>query len=143
MCCVRSTKIGFFDSGIGGVTVLRQCVKQVPNFDYIYYSDSINNPYGDKSSNELLEIVEKVVVELINYGCYVIVIACNTASSICVDYLRMRYPDIKFVAIVPAIKLMYDNYDGIGTLVMATKGTIDSRKFNDLFIKYSSYAYLC
>lgn len=77
------TKIGFLDSGIGGVTVLRECIKLLDDFSYIYYSDSINNPYGDKDKNELIKIIDNIVVELIDRGCYVIVIACNTASSVC------------------------------------------------------------
>jgi glutamate racemase len=132
------TKIGFFDSGIGGVTVLKECIKLLNDFSYIYYSDSINNPYGDKSKKELLKIVDNIVINLIDMGCYVIVIACNTASSVCVDYLRDKYKDIRFIAIVPAIKLMYDNDDGNGTLVMATKGTMDSDKFHELYAKYSN-----
>lgn len=132
------TKIGFFDSGIGGVTVLKECIKLLNDFSYIYYSDSINNPYGDKSKEELLKIVDDIVIKLIDMGCYVIVIACNTASSVCVDYLRDKYKDIRFIAIVPAIKLMYDNDDGNGTLVMVTKGTMDSDKFHELCDKYSN-----
>ena len=132
------TKIGFFDSGIGGVTVLKECIKLLGDFSYVYYSDSINNPYGDKSREELLKIVDDVVLKLINMGCRVIVIACNTASSVCVDYLRGKYPNINFIAIVPAIKLMYDNDDDNGTLVMSTRGTMDSEKFHELYDKYSN-----
>ena len=132
------TKIGFFDSGIGGVTVLKECIKLNSNFEYIYYSDSANNPYGDKSYDELISIVDKIVVKLINMGCLVIVIACNTASGICVKYLRDKYKDIKFVAIEPAIKLVYDKGNGEGTLIMATRGTIDSDKFHELYDKYGT-----
>lgn len=132
------TKIGFLDSGIGGVTVLKECIKLLDNFSYIYYSDSINNPYGDKDSNELIKIVDGIVVDLIKNGCYVIVLACNTASSICVDYLRKKYSNVKFIAIVPAIKLAYDRGNGANTLIMATKGTMDSKKFYDLYNQYSN-----
>ena len=58
---MKSTKIGFFDSGIGGVTVLRECIKLVSDFSYIYYSDSVNNPYGDKSRDEVLGIASNIV----------------------------------------------------------------------------------
>lgn len=132
---MKSTKIGFFDSGIGGVTVLKECVKQVPNFEYIYYSDSLNNPYGDKSKEEVLEIASNIVNYLIDKGCNIIVIACNTASAICVEYLRRNYPDIWFVAIEPAVKCAYDNLED-NTLIMATRGTMDSEKFHTLYDKY-------
>ena len=83
--------IGIFDSGIGGVTVLKEILKVLPNENYIYYSDSKNNPYGDKSDNEILEICDNIVKYLINRDCKVIVIACNTASAKAVTYLRNKY----------------------------------------------------
>lgn len=132
------TKIGFLDSGIGGVTVLKECIKLIPNFHYIYYSDSFNNPYGDKSNENVIRIVDDVVIKLIDKGCLIIVIACNTASCICVDYLRNKYKDISFIAIEPAIKLACDNEKSNNTLIMATKGTIDSDKFHILYDKYNN-----
>lgn len=138
----NSMKIGFFDSGIGGVTVLNDCVKLVNNFQYIYYSDSFNNPYGDKSKEKLFEIVDDVVTKLIDEGCRIIVIACNTASCVCSDYLRNKYKDIIFIAIEPAVKLVYDNGDGDNTLIMVTKGTRDSDKFHELYGKYNNNFYL-
>ena len=129
------TKIGVIDSGIGGVTVLKECIKSVPDFEYLYYSDSIHNPYGDKSGDEVIEITKNIVDELISRGCRIIIIACNTASAIAVQYLRSNYSDIQFIAIEPAIKLVYDcSLDG--TLIMATKGTMDSEKFKNLYDKY-------
>lgn len=133
---MKKTKIGVFDSGIGGITVLRECMKKNPDFEYLYYSDSLHNPYGDKPKEEVLGIVSKIVSHLIDEGCYIIVIACNTASAICVEYLREKYPDIWFVAIEPAIKCAYDFEDKSGTLIMATKGTMDSEKFHLLYDKY-------
>jgi len=95
--------IGVFDSGIGGVTVLKEILKLLPNYQYVYYSDSINNPYGDKSKDELLVITKDIVQLLIDKGCKVIVIACNTASAICKDFLRENF-DIPIIAIEPAVK---------------------------------------
>lgn len=129
------TKIGFFDSGIGGVTVLRECIKVLSNFSYIYYSDSKNNPYGDKPREVIFGIASSIVEYLINEGCDIIVIACNTASAICVEHLRRCYPDVIFVAIEPAVKCAYDNFEE-NTLVMATKGTMDSERFHTLYNKY-------
>lgn len=133
---MKKTKIGVFDSGIGGVTVLKECIRENPNFEYLYYSDSVHNPYGDKTKEEVLDIASDIVSYLIKEGCFIIVIACNTASAIAVTYLRETYPDIHFIAIEPAIKCAYDCKDEDGTLVMATRGTMDSEKFLTLYNKY-------
>lgn len=131
--------IGIFDSGIGGVTVLKEIIKVLPKENYIYYSDSKNNPYGDKSDNEILEICDNIVKYLINRDCKVIVIACNTASAKAVTYLRNKYKSIPFIAIEPAYKMVHDFAYNEQTLVMATKGTIESEKFNILYNKYNNH----
>lgn len=130
--------IGILDSGIGGVTVLREIIKLFPKGHFIYYSDSINNPYGDKSNEEIYYIVKNRVLYFVNRGCKSIVLACNTASCICVKRLREEFPDILFIAIEPAYKMVHD-YNPCGkTLVMATKGTLDSEKFLALYHKYDN-----
>lgn len=131
-----NTKIGVFDSGIGGITVLKECIKKCPNFSYIYYSDSKNNPYGEKNESELISIVDNIVTKLIAMGCKIIVIACNTASGVCVNYLRDKYKDIIFIAIEPAIKVSYDKNVKGATLVMATKATLNSDKFSNLYSRF-------
>lgn len=131
--------IGVFDSGIGGVTVLKEVVKVLPQENYIYYSDSKNNPYGDKTNEEILEICDNIVQFFIKKGCKAIVIACNTASSRAVKYLRGKYPEIPFIAIEPAYKMVHDYSYDQPTLVMATKGTIESEKFNLLYHKYDNH----
>ena len=130
--------IGVLDSGIGGVTVLREILKQNIHAKFIYYSDSKNNPYGDKSSDEVYSIVKWVVDYLLDMGCVAIVLACNTASAICVKRLREAYPDTLFIAIEPAYKMVHDYNPKGKTLVMATEGTIKSEKFLTLFNKYDN-----
>ena len=130
--------IGILDSGIGGVTVLREILKQNIHAKFIYYSDSKNNPYGDKSEDEVYSIVKTIVDYLLDKGCVVIVLACNTASTICVKRLREEYPDILFIAIEPAYKMVHDYNPKGKTLVMATEGTINSEKFLTLFNKYDN-----
>ena len=129
----RTNKIGVFDSGIGGATVLTELVKVLPNEDYIYYSDSKNNPYGDKTQKEIIEICDNIVQFFIQKNCKAIVIACNTASAEAVTYLRKKYKTIPFIAIEPAYKMVYDYAYDEATLVMATKGTIDLlyKKYNN------------
>ena len=130
--------IGILDSGIGGVTVLREILKQNIHAKFIYYSDSKNNPYGDKSSDEVYSIVKTIVDYLLDKGCVAIVLACNTASAICVKRLREEYPDTLFIAIEPAYKMVHDYNPKGKTLVMATEGTIKSEKFLTLFNKYDN-----
>lgn len=135
----RNEAVGIFDSGIGGVTVLKEILKVLPNEKYIYYSDSKNNPYGDKSDKQINEMCDNIVKFLIKEKCKVIVIACNTASAKAVQYLRERYKNIPFIAIEPAYKMVYDYAYNEPTLVMATKGTIESEKFNFLYHKYDNH----
>lgn len=129
--------IGIFDSGIGGITIFRKIIKKLPNCNYIYYSDSANNPYGDKNKEELIKCVNNVISFLINNNCKIIVIACNTASTI-VNHFRKKYSNIIFIATEPAYKMVYDNNYNGKTLVMATKGTIESEKFLKLYHKYDN-----
>lgn len=130
--------IGIFDSGIGGVTVLRELLKVLPKEDYLYYSDSYHNPYGDKDTSSLIQIVDEVVSYLLQNGCKIIVIACNTASSVCKDYLRGKY-SVPIIAIEPAYKMVYDYARSYETLVMATKATIESKHFLELYQKYDNH----
>ena len=104
----KNKAIGIFDSGIGGVTVLKEILKILPNENYIYYSDSRNNPYGDKSDKQINELCENIVELFIKQKCKAIVIACNTASAKSAQYLRDKYQDIPFIAIEPAYKMVYD-----------------------------------
>lgn len=128
-------KIGMFDSGIGGLTILKELKKLLPNEDYIYYADSKNNPYGEKSDAELMKIVTNIVDYLISRDVKIIVIACNTATTRCIKRLRMMYPDIPFVGTEPAIKVACDN-NYKNTLVMATPGTIKAERTHELVKNY-------
>lgn len=135
----KKKNIGVFDSGIGGVTVLKEIVKILPNENYIYYSDSSNNPYGDKSDKEIICICDNIVKFLLEKDCKAIVIACNTATAKAADFLRKKYYDIPIIAIEPAYKMVYDYNYNEPTLVMATKGTLESERFKLLYRKYDNY----
>lgn len=124
-------KIGVFDSGIGGLTVLNEVRKLLPEYDYIYYGDSKNNPYGNKTEDELFSIVVEIVEFLIMKGCKVIIIACNTATTRCRGKLMKKYPDIIFIGVVPAIKVACDN-DCKNILVLATPSTISSDRVSEI-----------
>ncbi len=136
---MASSPIGIFDSGIGGVTVLREIINLLPNEKFIYFSDSKNNPYGDKKDSEIKTRCDEITKFLLEKGCKSIVIACNTASARAASFLREKYKDIPIIAIEPAYKMVYDYAYEKTTLVMATKGTIESEKFNLLYHKYNNY----
>lgn len=119
-------KIGILDSGIGGLTTLKEIRKLLPNENYIYYADTKNNPYGEKSDVELFIIVSDIVDKLLKEKVKIIVIACNTATTRCITKLREKYK-IDFVGTEPAIKVSCDN-NYKNTIVMATPGTIDSER---------------
>lgn len=105
----------------------------------MYYSDSKNNPYGDKSDEEIQQLCDNIVQHFMQEKCKAIVIACNTASSKAANLLRKKYSQIPFVAIEPAYKMVYDYAYEKPTLVMATEGTIHSEKFNLLLKKYNNH----
>jgi len=124
-------KIGAFDSGIGGTTILAAVQKLLPYEEYKYIADSKNCPYGEKSDDELKRIVTKNVEELKSWGAKIIIIACNTATTKCINYLREEYPEIRFVGTEPAIKLAAKS-NAKNILVMATPGTIASERTKSL-----------
>ena len=124
-------KIGVFDSGKGGTTILETIQKILPNEEYKYIGDSENCPYGEKSNEELMIIVRKIVDELKDWGAQIIVIACNTATTRCISKLREIYPDVKFVGTEPAIKLATTT-NAKRILVMATPGTVESERLHNL-----------
>ena len=127
-------KIGVFDSGIGGTTVLAALQELLPNEDYHYIADSENCPYGEKSDEELCRIVTANVEKLKAWGAKIIVVACNTATTRCIGYLRQQYPEIIFIGTEPAIKLAAQT-DAKNILVLATPGTIASERTKSLLEK--------
>jgi glutamate racemase len=132
----KNRPIGFFDSGVGGLSVMKEAIKIMPNENYIYFGDSINAPYGTKSVDEVKELTFKAVEFLLNKGVKGIAIACNTATSAAVAALRIAYPDLPLVGIEPALKPAVElNKDG-SILIMATSMTLKEKKFNNLMNKY-------
>ena len=121
-------RIGIFDSGIGGLNVLKELVKKYPNNHYIYYGDTKNVPYGNKSLKELLELSSNIIDYLILKDVDMIIIACGTISSNCYKILKDKY-DIKLYDIIsPTISYINEsNYQNIG--LIATNRTIESKIF--------------
>ena len=123
--------IGFFDSGLGGLTIFKEAIA---NFkaNYIYLGDIKNAPYGIKSKEEVKEYIFKNIEHLITKGCKIIVIACNTATSIAVKELREKYPDICFIGTEPAVKPAILLNANKKVLVMATSLTLKEEKLQSL-----------
>ena len=136
----KDQPIGFMDSGLGGISVLREAVKLMPSEDYIYYGDSKNAPYGVKSQEEIRRLTFHVVDELLERGIKGLAVACNTATSAAVKLLRVKYPELPIVGIEPAIKPAVENSKGGRILVLATPMTIKQEKFRQLLSKYAAKA---
>lgn len=136
----KDLPIGFLDSGVGGLSVMREAIKIMPNEDYIYFGDSKNAPYGVKTTKEIRDLTFNVVEFLIEKGIKGLVVACNTATSAAVSELRRVYPDMPLVGIEPAIKPAVELNKKGKILIMATPMTIKQEKFNLLLNKYKERA---
>ncbi len=125
-------KIGVFDSGVGGLTVLKQAVEAFPSAHYIYFADTENVPYGTKSKKEIKKLVLDAVEFLVDKKIDLLIIACNTATSIAVKTLRKKYA-FPIIGMEPAVKpavLLQQKKNKI--LVCATKLTLKEKKLKDL-----------
>lgn len=133
--------IAVFDSGVGGISVLRELVKIMPEEDYLYFGDSANAPYGTKTLDEVRELTCKHARRLLfEEGAKGIVVACNTATSAAVRKLREMYPDTPIVGIEPAVKPAVMCKEHPRVLVMATPMTIREEKFRRLMARYEDQA---
>ena len=135
----RHAPVGVFDSGSGGISVLREAVRLLPREDFIYYGDSKNAPYGTKSKDEVLHLAQNAADFLLNRGAKAIVIACNTATACAARELRSML-SVPIIGMEPALKpasMLRKN--GI-VLVMATPGTLESEKYADLYERYGQNA---
>ncbi|MFK7834350.1 MAG: glutamate racemase [Winogradskyella sp.] len=121
--------IGIFDSGIGGTSILKEIHALLPNEHCIYLADSKNAPYGSKSKDAILQLSIKNTELLLAKGCKIIVVACNTATTNAIDYLRENYA-IPFIGIEPAIKPAALNTQTKAVGILATKGTLSSQLFH-------------
>lgn len=116
--------IGVFDSGVGGISVLRELKNKMQNENFIYYGDSANAPYGERTLSNICELSEKASEKLIEKNVKCIIIACNTATSAALEYLTEKFPDMKFIGIEPAVRWACDTLDNPHVLTFATNFTI-------------------
>lgn len=121
-------KIGLFDSGVGGLTILKRMIERHPNHHYIYYGDSLNLPYGSKTKEELHVLANNNIEFLINHGAELIIVACGTVSSNIDDDFKNKYSVPIIDIVTPASNYINDNeYSKVG--IIATQMTINSQAF--------------
>jgi len=133
---VSTKPIGIFDSGVGGTSIWKEINNILPNEHTIYLADSYNAPYGPKGKQRIKELCIKNTKLLLDKNCKLIVVACNTATTNAIDYLRSNY-NIPFIGIEPAIKpaALQTQTKAIG--ILATKGTLASELFHNTTNLYS------
>ena len=133
--------IGVFDSGLGGISVLRAILDVLPNENYIFYGDSAHAPYGDKTKQEICEISCDIAERMIAEGAKAVVIACNTATSAAAATLRENYPETAIVGLEPALKPAVEaGTDKQTILVMATQATLSLEKYRVLYERFADEA---
>lgn len=128
--------IAVFDSGVGGISVMRHLVKLLPGERFLYYGDSANAPYGIRAKEEVRDLTFRAAEKLMKKGLKALVVACNTATSAAIDELRQAYPDLIVIGIEPAIKMAVDQFPGGNIGVMATPMTLREEKLSHLLCRY-------
>ncbi len=129
--------IGFFDSGLGGLTSVQELHEKLPNEKVLYFGDTARTPYGSKSPETIKEFAGQIVDYLISKDVKLVIIACNTVTAMALDSLRAKYPDVPIYGVVgPTVrKVISDGCDKVG--IIATKATISS----DVYSKKLQYCY--
>ena len=133
---MKENPIGLFDSGIGGITIYDEIHKLLPNENIIYLADSKNSPYGGKSKEKIIEYSVKNTEFLLKKGCKIIIVACNTASTNAVKYLRENY-NVPIIRVQPAIKPAALNSKTKNVGILATNGTLQSELLYETSQKFA------
>ena len=126
---LRELPIGVFDSGVGGISVLRELVRIMPGEDYFFFGDSANAPYGTKSAEQIKALTLRHAAYMYEKGIKALVVACNTATSAAIIPLREVYTTIPVIGIEPAIRPAVMVSEHPRVLVLATPGTVRGEKF--------------
>ena len=134
----RQDYIAVFDSGLGGLSVLRHLRRRMPGERFLYYGDSAHAPYGVRSRAEVEALTLSTAERLMSRGLKALVVACNTATSAAIEPLRAKYPNLIVVGIEPALKLAVDRFPGGRIGVMATPVTLREEKFCHLLTRYAA-----
>lgn len=130
--------IGVFDSGVGGLSVLRALRRTLPTAPLHYVADSAYAPYGDRPAREVIERCERLVTYLVDAGAQLLVVACNTATTSAIGALRTQWPHTAFVGVEPGVKPAVDRTRNGRIGVMATQRTIDSERMTALVAQHAA-----
>jgi glutamate racemase len=133
---MNNNPIGVYDSGFGGLSVWRELHRALPRESLIYLGDGKNCPYGTKSEEQIRELAEKAVGDLVERGCKMVVVACNTATAAAIEYLRERFSHIPIVGLEPAVKPACAMTRSKVVGVMATERSLAGRKFLSTLERY-------
>jgi len=133
---IKNSPIGFFDSGVGGLSVMKESIHIMPNENFIYFGDSKNAPYGTKELNDVRNLTLKAMDFLSNKNVKAIVVACNTATSAAIEEIRDKYKHIVIIGIEPALKPAVKLNRKGSIIIMATPMTLKETKFQHLMDKY-------
>ena len=129
--------IGIFDSGVGGLSVLRAIREQLPIESVLYFADQIHVPYGQRSMEEICIFSEAITRFLLNLDAKLIVVACNTASAAALLFLRNTFPDISFVGMEPAVKPAAENTQTGVVGVLATPATFQGALYASVVERFA------
>ena len=136
----KNEYIAVFDSGVGGISVLRQLRRELPSERFLYFGDSANAPYGDRSVEEVRALTLAAAKMLMGRGVKALVVACNTAAAAAIELLRQTYPDKIIIGIEPAVKLAAGHFPHGRIGVMATRVTLKQERFDDLVHRFDETA---
>lgn len=132
----KDLPIAVFDSGVGGISVLRELVKLMPEENYIYFGDSANAPYGTRTTQEVKVLTLNAAGMLYERGIKALVVACNTATAAAIEDLREEYPNLVVVGIEPALKMATDRFPRGHVGIMATQVTLREEKLEHLVCRF-------
>ena len=132
----KADYIAVIDSGVGGISVLRELVRLLPNERFLYFGDSANAPYGTKSAQQVRSMTEATVQRLMERGIKALVVACNTATATAIEMLRQKYPDFIIIGIEPALKPAVTQFPQGTVGIMATPVTLQGEKLKRLIAQY-------
>ena len=128
--------IAVFDSGVGGISVLRELVRLLPQEHFLYFGDSANAPYGSRPTEQVRQLTLCAAEMLMARGVKALVVACNTATAVAIEQLRQTYPDTVIIGIEPALKVAVDRFPAGRIGVMATQVTLREEKFAHLLERF-------
>lgn len=133
----RTGPIGVFDSGVGGLSVLKEIARQFPNEDIIYLADQVHVPYGSRELEEIQRFSIKITKYFIKQGAKLIVVACNTASAAALYHLREKFPHIPFVGMEPAVKPAAETTESGVVGVLATHATFQGELYSSVVERFA------